>query len=175
MNILKLTGGAAATLAMMGLAVPAEAQRYRGADRGHHGKRHHRGGDKIDAGDVILGAILLGGILAIGDSAKKRRERAEAAQVDYDADTSDASEYDGTYNTESAADRCASEAETLAQSYARLTRVSSISSTTWSFGKWIVKGKVDLADSEDDSAARSHKFRCELRAGSQPSVTFEGL
>lgn len=186
MNILKLTGGAAAMIATIGLAVPAEAQRHRGGDRAHHG-RHHRGGDKIDAGGLILGAVLLGGILALGDSERKRRERIEAYEADYDASAPDtgspvaempapnAAEYDGLYDVEAAGDRCASEAETLAQSYARFTRVASIGSTTWSFGKWIVKGKVELADSEDDSAPRTHKFRCSLRAGTAPQVTFEGL
>ncbi|RYD59870.1 MAG: hypothetical protein EOP60_01110 [Sphingomonadales bacterium] len=187
MNILKLTGGAAAMIATMGLAVPAEAQRFRGGDRGHHGKRHHRGGDRVDAGGLILGAVLLGGLLALGDSEKKRRARAEAYEADYDASAPEsgspvadmpapnAAEYDGLYDVEAAGDRCAAEAETLAQNYARLTRVSSIGSTTWSFGKWIVKGKIQLADNENDSAPRTHNFRCSLKAGSEPQVTFEGL
>lgn len=187
MNILKLGGGAAAMIATLGLAVPAEAQRYRGGDRGHHGPRHHRGGDKLDAGGLILGAVLLGGILALGDSEKKRRQRAEAYEADYDATSPEsgspvpempapnAAEYDGLYDVAAAGDRCASEAETLAQPYARFTRVSSVGSTVWSFGKWIVKGKVELADTEQDAAPRTHKFRCELRAGSAPKISFEGL
>ena len=187
MNILKLTGGVAAMIATLGLAVPAEAQRHGGGgDREHHGRRHQRSGDKIDAGGLILGAVLLGGILALGDSEKKRRERAEVYEADYDASAPEtgspvpempapnSAEYDGLYDVEAAGDRCASEAETLAQSYARLTRVTSVSSTTWSFGKWIVKGKVELADAANE-APRTHKFRCLLRAGSAPQVTFEGL
>jgi len=175
MNILKATGGMAATIAMLGLAVPAEAQRHRGGgDRGHGRGGHHRGGDRIDAGDVILGAILLGGILAIGDSAKKRRERAEAADADYDTGA-DVSVYDGTYDTDSATDRCASAAETMAQSYARLTRVTAISDTIWNGSSWVVKGKVELAESYTDSARRTRNFRCALRAGSDPQISFEGL
>lgn len=181
-NILKMTGGAAATIAMLGLAVPAEAQRYRG-----HGRGHHRGGDKIDAGGLILGAVLLGGILAISDSDKKRRAREAAYEEDYDASAPntgspvaetpapDSAQYDGLYDTDAAADRCAIEAETLAQQYARLSRVSAIRSTVWNGASWVVKGNVELADSYNDSVKRNHSFRCALRAGSTPQVSFEGL
>ncbi|MBX3563903.1 MAG: hypothetical protein KF730_04915 [Sphingomonas sp.] len=186
MSILKLAGGAAATLAMLGMAVPAEAQRYRGGGRGHYGG-HHRGGDKVDAGGLILGAVLLGGILALSDSEKKRRERAEVYEEEYDANSPEsgspvaempapnAAQYDGLYDTEAATDRCASEAETLAQNYARLTRVTDIRSTVWNGRSWVVKGTVELANSYSDAIKRSHAFRCALSAGSAPQISFEGL
>ena len=166
MRIIKLGGGVAAAVAVMGLAVPAEAQRYRG--RGHH----HRGGDRIDAGDVLLGAALLGGLLALSSAKKKQRERAEADVHEEEADSP--ARYDGTYVTETAQDRCADEAETLAQNYARLSRVSALTGTVWNGGSWTVKGAIELADSED-STPRTHRWRCALRAGSEPVVTFEGL
>jgi len=186
MHILKATGGLTAAIAVLAMAVPAEAQR-RGDGRGHGGRHHHRHDDKISVGGALLGAALIGGIVALAASDKKRREQAEIYEAEYDAAQPDAgspvpempapyaADYDGLYDMEAAADRCASEAETLGQNHARLSRVSAVSSTTWSFGKWIVKGKLELADSYSDDLKRTAKFRCVLRAGQQPQVTFAGL
>ena len=188
MTILKAAGGMTAAIALLGMAVPAEAQR-RGEGRGHNGGRghHHRGNDKIDVGGALLGAVLIGGIVALTSSEKKRREKAEIYEADYDASRPDAgapvpempapnaAEYDGLYDMGAAADRCASEAETIGQNYARLSRVSAVDSTTWTFGKWIVKGRVDLAKSYSDTFRRTVKFRCKLQAGKAPQISFDGL
>jgi hypothetical protein len=186
----KLAGGMAAVLAMTSLAIPAEAQ-SRGDRRGTHGRHHHRGNDKIDAGDVIVGALVLGGIAALIGGEKKRREKQAIYQADYETDEAgnplpgsspvpevpapDAAEYDGLYDMEAAADRCASEAEAQAQNYARLSRVTAVTSTTYSFGKWIVKGKAEFAEDDNGADARTQRWRCSLKAGQQPSISFEGL
>ncbi|RYE03270.1 MAG: hypothetical protein EOP61_05360 [Sphingomonadales bacterium] len=169
MKLLKIGGGMTAALAILGLAVPAQAQDRRW-NRGDHG-RHHRGGGKIDAGDVLLGAVLLGGILAL-TSGSKKRERAEA---DYDAPYApDADQYDGVYDPDAAGERCGMEAGIQGGNYARFSRFASISSTNWNGRSWVVKGRVELSDDEDQRTVRTASFRCALRAGSAPSVTFEG-
>lgn len=185
MTLFKLAGGMTAAIAVLGMAVPAEAQR-RGDGRGH-GRHHHRGGDKIDVGGALLGAALIGGIIALASSEKKRSERAEIYEADYDAAQPEtgspvpempapyAAEYDGLYDTDAAADRCASEAETLGQNYARLSRVSSVRSTLWNGRSWVVKGRIELAESYNDDMKRTADFRCVLRAGQQPQVNFAGL
>lgn len=53
-----LTGAAAAALVTISTAAPAEARHRYG----------HRGGDGIDAGDVIAGVAILGGIAAIASA-----------------------------------------------------------------------------------------------------------
>jgi hypothetical protein len=190
MQVLKLMGGAGAALAALSMAVPAEAQRYRG------GPRHHRSHDKIDGGSLLLGALLVGGIVALSNSEKKRRERAQAYEADYEAALPEdggepvpvegsapvpdmpapyAAEYDGLYDPPAAQDRCASAAETLGQSYARLARVTAVPDYSWNGRSWVVKGKIELSEGYADGDKRSHKFRCALRAGSEPSVTIEGL
>jgi hypothetical protein len=58
-NIKKMIGGAAAALAMVSFAAPADAQ-YR--DRYYHRDRG------IDAGDVIAGVAIVGGIAAIASA-----------------------------------------------------------------------------------------------------------
>lgn len=57
-SIKTLTGAAAAALVTLSAAAPAEAQRYRHYDR-------DRG---IDAGDVIAGVAIVGGIAAIASA-----------------------------------------------------------------------------------------------------------
>jgi hypothetical protein len=58
------------------IASPALAR-----DRWHHG-RHH--GDGIDGGDVLAGALIIGGIIAIADAASKAdREREEEYREPY--------------------------------------------------------------------------------------------
>jgi hypothetical protein len=52
-----ITGAAAAALVTTGFAAPADAQRYR-----------HRDRDNIDAGDVIAGVAIIGGIAAIASA-----------------------------------------------------------------------------------------------------------
>lgn len=185
MQVFRRIGSWAGLAAALALAVPAEAQ-HRSDDRGH-GHHHHRDNDKIGVGGALLGAALIGGIVALASSDKKRRDRAERYEAEYDAARPEAgspvpempapgaAEFDGLYDMEAAGDRCASEAETLAQDHARLARVSSVGSIVWSFGKWIVKGRIELADSYSDASKRSAGFRCVLRAGEQPQVSFAGL
>lgn len=199
MAMLKLVGGTMAAVAAMGLAVPAQAQRW-------HGPRHHRHHDRVDAGDVLLGGLIVGGLVALFDSGKKKaREReaayeaeaaaeAEAASVEEGAPIADegapvggeggpiaptpapdSAQYDGLYDTEAATDRCAVQAETLGQSYARLSHVSAITSTVWNGKSWVVRGKLELAQSYTDADKRTRDFRCSLKAGSEPIVLIDGL
>lgn len=198
MGVLKLSGGAVAAIAMIGLALPAEAQRWQ-PER----KRHHE--DKFDVGDAIVGGLVVGGLLALVSSGKKKPRPIEAVEdvpppedrVPIDtgpvadsrygeapqpgsgpiAETPapDSARFDGLYDEDAAADRCAMEAESLGERYARLARVSNVTSTVWNGKSWVIKGQVELAGSYRDTAKQSHGFRCALRRGSDPIVTIEGL
>jgi hypothetical protein len=194
---MKTLGGTAAALAALALAAPATGQdrHGRGGDRGH-GRHHHHRGDKVDAGGLVLGALLVGGIVALANGEKKRRERlVERYEAAYEAELPEegdavplegsapvpdmpapgAAEYDGLYDTEAATDRCASEAETVAQRYARLARVTSVTSQTWNGKSWVIKGRLELGDGYADPAKASHKFRCGLKAGQAPRITIDGV
>ncbi len=82
----------AAVAALSMTATPAMA---RGWYRGHH--HHHR--DRIDAGDIFAGILIIGGIAAIASAASKsdRDRREEAEKRDYrrpsDEDYRDYREY----------------------------------------------------------------------------------
>ena len=65
-----ITGLAAAAL-LASIASPADARR-----------RHHRHHDDVDAGDVIAGAAVIGGIAAIASAIKEGRRRKQDAAVD---------------------------------------------------------------------------------------------
>ncbi|HWU95093.1 MAG TPA: hypothetical protein VN029_05815, partial [Sphingomonas sp.] len=73
MGVLKLSGGAVAAIAMIGLALPAEAQRWQ-PER----KRHHE--DKFDVGDAIVGGLVVSGLLALVSSGKKKPRPIEAVE-----------------------------------------------------------------------------------------------
>lgn len=192
MTMLRVIGGTMAAVAAMGLAVPAQAQRW------HGGPRHHRGHDRVDVGDVLLGGLIVGGLAAlIGSEKKKAREREAAYEAEVEAQqpvkdagapvppegsgpimempAPDSAQYDGLYDPDAATDRCAIEAETLGQSYARLSHVSAITSTVWNGKSWVVKGKLELAQSYGDAEKQRRDFRCSLKAGSAPMVLIEGL
>jgi hypothetical protein len=190
MGILRLAGGTAAAFAAISMAVPAQAQRY-------HGARHHHRGDGDGVAGFVLGALVVGGIAALASGEKKRREREAAYQEDYEAPPVEgeegsaqprpvgspvadipapgSAEYDGLYDPDAAADRCAVAAEVDAQKFARLSRVTSISSTVWSGKSWVVKGNVELSESYRDEAKQNYKFRCALKAGNEPEVSIPGL
>lgn len=194
MHMLRALGGTAAILAVSAMAVPAEAQ-----SRRHGPRHHHHRGDKVDAGGLILGALLIGGLVAATSADRKKRAREAAYFEDYEAPPVDAgtldggpavapggspvadipapnsAEYDGLYDEDAAADRCAVAAETEAQQFARLARVTTITDNLWNGRSWVIKGRVELAESYNDAARPSHKFRCALRAGREPVVAIEGL
>jgi len=90
----------AATLSMV--ATPAMARGWGGGGWG----RHHRHHDRVDAGDVLAGVLIIGGIAAIAsaasNSAKQKREREQDYRYpdgDYRSDSGreDSGRY-GDYN-----------------------------------------------------------------------------
>lgn len=67
----KIITGLAAAALLASLASPAEARR-----------RHHRHHDDVDAGDVIAGAVVVGGIAAIATAIKESKRRKQDSAVD---------------------------------------------------------------------------------------------
>lgn len=90
----------AATLSMV--ATPVMARGY----GGWGGRHHHR--DRVDAGDVLAGVLIIGGIAAIAsaasNSAKQKREREQDYRYPDDGYRQDSGRY-GDYNDRGTADR----------------------------------------------------------------------
>ena len=100
-----VAGILAASLVATGFAVPAEAKR-----------RHWRHHDNVDAGDVVTGVAVVGGIAALASAIRSSNRRRQDAAVD----------------------DCAREAESRVDG-----RVSAIVSVHKSKGYYTVEGVVD--------------------------------
>jgi hypothetical protein len=187
MDWVRMIGGSSAAAAALVMALPVQAQ-HRGGD--HRPRHEHR--DRVDAGGLVLGALFVGGVIALANGEKKRRERLATYMEDYEAPPEGepvppgmspvadipapyADEYDGLYDPEAAQERCAAAAETEAKAFARLARVTSVSGYTWNGKSWVVKGRLELADGYADTARSTFKFRCALRAGREPVISIAGL
>lgn len=105
------------------------------------GWRRHR---RVDAGDVIAGVLIIGGIAAIADAASKNRKRDRRYDRDYER--RDDRRYDrrdyrrdrrdnGARGLEGAVDRCVNEIE-------RDVRVDSVDGVDRTAQGWIVTGSL---------------------------------
>jgi hypothetical protein len=170
-----------AALAVTAMATPAEAQRW-------GGRHHYRGHDHVSLGEALLGAILVGGVVAAASADSRARER-EREEVVYDtppppppteyreadpAQPDAAAGFDGRYDEEGAADACAQAAQFTGQRYAKIARVMGIDDVSGSGTNWLVRGHLDLAETWR-SARKGYDFRCTLGGGKEPDVVIEGL
>lgn len=111
-------------------AAPATARGY------HHHRWHHR--DRVDGGDVLAGALIIGGIAAIASAASKRNREASAPPV-LPADRQGYA-YDGgerSAGLDRAADMCADAVERGPD------RVASVDSVTRDGAGWAVSGALE--------------------------------
>ena len=180
-----LAGTVAAGAMAMTSAAPAFAR-----DRGH---------DKIDAGEVIAGAVILGGIAAILSSGKKDRYRDRHYDNRYDGRHN--SRYDNRRgNGERAIERCIRTAERDARRYGyRSANVTQIRDVDRTRDGWRVKGRITVATSRGyahngynnrgynnryDRGNRynhrgysqdSGKFTCDISRGQGAYVDFKGI
>lgn len=146
-----LLSAATAAFLTVSAAAPAEARSY---------GRHHRHHDRIDAGDVLLGAILLGGIVAVASAASKDRGG---------NDRWDREDRDGE---RAAVEQCADAAEREAQRRSRDARVTDITDVQRSGESYRVRGVIDYRSGDDDSDDRrwddyrdNSRFTCTVRYG----------
>lgn len=124
------------------VAAPASARGGWGGGRGHH--------DGIDAGDVIAGALVIGGIAAIASAAgndgyrggRNYGGRSYGGRYDRGYDD-DRGYYNNGYNSRQAVDQCVRAAQQEARRYgggwARVTDVSSIDRVR---GGYEVRGRL---------------------------------
>src|SRR5690349_7820918 len=107
--------------------------------RDHHWHRWHR--DRIDGGDVLAGALIIGGIAAIASAASKqgRNERAPAAPppVPDDRQGYAGDEADRTAGLDRAADMCADAVERGPN------RVASVDEVARDGDGWAVSGALE--------------------------------
>ncbi|MBX3595443.1 hypothetical protein [Sphingomonas sp.] len=172
-------GAAAAVLATVSMAVPAEAQW-----RGRYPPRHR---DRIDGGDVLLGALIAGGIIALATSGDRRRADPPPPPADAPPPPpriGDPRYGDGTgggpddrpvdvVDEDSAVDSCAAAAEDEGRGMARLAQVTGISRVDAAANGWTVRGTIELGDGYRGQR-RPYGFTCSVAQGIAPAVRFDG-
>ncbi|MEW4447645.1 hypothetical protein [Qipengyuania sp. JC766] len=131
--------------------------------------------DKIDAGEIIAGAVILGGIAAILSSGSRDRDR-------YDRDYYRADRNRG--NPRVAIDRCVQAAESTARRYGgyRYADVTDIRDVDRTNRGWRVKGRIAVdgargyRDRYDRRGADDRgNFTCRIDRGRVVDVNFGGI
>jgi len=173
-HLTKAALGAATAGAMAMSATPATA-------------RDHRDHDGISAGEIIAGAVVLGGLAAILSSGNDRYDR-------YDRYGRYDDRYRGRYddprygygydyrrygNSRSAVSQCVNAVERGSRRYGR-TDVTEVTSIDRKRNGYKVKGRVVVRDGYSGRWGRGGyydrgKFSCDVRYGRVQDIRFSGL
>jgi len=163
MSLTKAAIGAATAGAMMMSAAPAAA-------------RDHRDRDGISAGEIIAGAVVIGGLAAIlsssGNNRYDNRYRGDP-RYGYGYD------YNRHGNSRSAVSQCVAAVQRGSNRYGR-TDVTEVSSIDRKRDGYKIKGRVVVRDGYAGRWGRGGyydkgKFTCDIRYGRVQNVKFSGL
>ena len=161
-NLTKAAIGAATAGAMLMSAAPAAAR-----------DRYDR--DGISAGEIIAGAVVIGGLAAILSSGNNDRYRGryDDARYGYGYD------YNRYGNSRSAVSQCVNAVERGSRRYGR-TDVTEVTSIDRKREGYRVKGRVIVNDGWRGRWGRGGsydrgKFTCDIRYGRVQDIRFSGL
>lgn len=153
-KIKTLVGSATALALLAAAAAPAAARpwgRGFGGYGGYH-HRHHGGGDTV--GNLLLGAVIGGGIFAVANSANKNRAVASRRGDDQRDDL-----YEAGSDAREVASMCSDAVENMARG-----RVSAVESVDRDGDGWRVDGTIDVEREGD------RNFFCGVRNGRVETV-----
>lgn len=147
--------------------------------------RHRDRGDKIDAGDIIAGALILGGIAVVA-SAAKNKHSGDYRYNSRNRGNSDRYDQNGYRGDESGAvDRCIRAAErNLSRSiYGRRTEVTDIRKVKRKRGGFEVKGRIAVEEGRRgyryndrrENGWDEGKFTCDVRHGRVVDIDYRGI
>jgi hypothetical protein len=130
-----LIGSAAAGAMALGSIAPAEAQGYRYRDRDRDG---------ISAGEIIAGALIIGGIAAVATAASRNNR--------YDRYYDDRYDYDYGYGPRDAVEQCVNAAERNASrySYGGRSEVTDIRDINRSRNGYRIRGRIAVNQMDRD-------------------------
>jgi hypothetical protein len=176
MTIFGKAGATLAVVAMAMTAVPADAQ--------WHGPQRHHDHDHVDGGDVLLGALLAGGLFAILSSAKHHDAPPPEVAADDQAPPPPAGDAgpDGhpapppqaRTDEEAAVDACVASAESEGRRYARIAKIDKVSIVDAVASDWIVRGTLGLRDDYRAPATDHRDFTCRVGERGVEQVTIDG-
>ena len=172
--------GAALAVAAIGMsAVPVEAQ--------WHGPPRHHDHDHVDGGDVLLGALLAGGLFAILSSAKHHdapppEDMADdqppppppPPSADAGPDRHAALPPHARTDEEAAVDACVASAESEGRRYARIAKIDKVTIVDAVSSDWIVRGTLGLRDDYRTPATDHRDFTCRVGERGVEQVTIDG-
>lgn len=164
MTIFGKAGAALGVLAMAMSVVPAEAQ--------WHGRERHHDHDRVDGGDVLLGALLAGGLFAILSSAK--HHDAPPPEVAADDQPPPPPPPQARTDEEAAVDACVASAESEGRRYARVARIDKVTIVDAVASDWIVRGTLGLRDDYRTPATDHRDFTCRVGERGVEQVTIDG-
>jgi len=160
-----LAGTVAAGAMAMTSAAPAFAR-----------DRHDNG---IDAGEVIAGAVILGGIAAILSSSKRDQNSYDNGRYTYDSRN-----YNVNYsrrnsnqsNQRAVVQKCVRAAERNAQRNGyRSADVTQIRDVDRKRSGWRVKGRIDVSGQRGYKRGDSGKFTCDIQRGRVVDIDYSGI
>ena len=166
-NLTRAAIGAATAGAMLIGATPAMAR-----------DRYDR--DGIGAGEIIAGAVVLGGLAAIlSASDNDRYDDRYRGRYDNDARYGYGYDYGRYGNSRSAVSQCVNSVERGSRRYGR-TDVTEVTSIDRKRDGYRVKGRVVVRDGYGNRWGRGGyydkgKFTCEIRYGRVQDIRFSGL
>ena len=177
MTIFGKTSAIVALAAMSIGTVPAEAQ--------WHGPRH-RGHDHVDGGDVLLGALLAGGLFAILSSGKHKEpapapepigavdDQAPPVVTGPEGDSGNGAPPPTRTDEEAAVDACVASAESEGRRYARIAKIDKVTIVDAVASDWLVRGTLGLRDDYRTSATDHRDFTCRVGEHGVEQVTIDG-
>ncbi|MFU7529601.1 hypothetical protein [Qipengyuania sp. ASV99] len=170
-----ITKGALGTVAAGAMALasatPAMADNHRYRDRGG-----------VDAGDVIAGAVIIGGIAALagafdGDNDRRYRDNRYDNRYDNRANYHNNRGYRG--DGQRAVERCINAAERQAQRfggwrYANVTEIRDIDRTRYGFR---VQGRLEVQGSRNYGSRNFDRgrFTCHFDGRGRPQIDFDNI
>lgn len=159
-------------------------------------RHYNRGGDGIDAGDVIAGALIIGGIAAVASAASNNDRYDDRRYNDRydDRYNNDYGYYRNGYGSRTAVEQCVQAAQRDAGRYGR-ARITDVTSINRIRGGYEVKGRLVVAGSRWNRYGRGYdgwdrygnnydrygndydkgKFSCVSRYGGIQDVRLSGL
>lgn len=166
LSLTKAAIGAATAGAMMMSATPAAA-------------RDHRDRDGISAGEIIAGAVVIGGLAAILSSGSRDRYDRYDRRHYNDARYGYGYDYNRYGGSRSAVSQCVNAVQRGSNRYGR-TDVTEVSSIDRKRDGYKIKGRVVVRDGYGGRWGRGGsydrgKFTCDIRYGRVQNVKFSGL
>ena len=176
-----LLGAGAAAAALVSVSVPAQAR-----------DRYDRDRDGISAGEIIAGAVVLGGIAAVLSSGNNRREDRYSYDDRYDYNRAGYNYENRGGSSRAAVNQCVASVERWANGYSRsdVTQVRSIERTRYGYR---VTGNVVVQDGGRGRYENNHygndrfggnayqrgydkgRFTCYVERGRVVDIDYSGL